>query len=442
MSMFNNSKPRSQTTEEAEQLLELNILMDRLCMCDIPNLPVPLNHHTIQWWVEHHAEEQIEHLENCLKMAMKQNDNKEQIRKRNLFLNPRTRGKWLDLHFKSSPPTMQSFAIDGAGRIFREPNEVKNIYLTDGTLFLRKKLEAPGPEEEAKRTFAEPPDIRKRPATSEAKETRPNSRTARPKWWNQMYDRSAKNIPNHTWSNLMTEPSIAEILTTINKIPADKAAGYDGVDINLIKLLTEKEDSPLIKILSCLFKVVFTEGATLPSWRRSVITLIPKRKEDGSWTDKVKDMRPISVLQEFGKIAAKILAERWGKVLLEHPQILNSAQRAFLKDGCVQQCVSTALNIFEDFQDRKDNKELYVVSYDQEKAYDSVQAFTIKASLERFNLPEKLIMYILSGLQNATSCFKTYFGLTDDFKIETSVRQGDPLSPLVYICVADALHAG
>src|SRR5690242_10970271 len=32
--------------------------------------------------------------------------------------------------------------------------------------------------------------------------------------------------------------------------------------------------------------------------------------------------------------------------------------------------------------------------------------------------------YLLSGLQRATSCFKSYFGLTDDFKIETSVRQG------------------
>ena len=57
-------------------------------------------------------------------------------------------------------------------------------------------------------------------------------------------------------------------------------------------------------------------------------------------------------------------------------------------------------------------------------------------------MPEKLITYILSGLENATSCFKTFFGLTDEFKIETSVKQGDPLSPLVYICVADALHAG
>ena len=35
-------------TDETEQLLELNILMDRLCMCDIPNLPVPLNQHTVE----------------------------------------------------------------------------------------------------------------------------------------------------------------------------------------------------------------------------------------------------------------------------------------------------------------------------------------------------------------------------------------------------------
>jgi hypothetical protein len=107
----------------------------------------------------------------------------------------------------------------------------------------------------------------------------------------------------------MSEPSMPEILTTIKKIPTDKAAGYDGVEINLIKMLTEEEDSPLTKILLHLFKVAFTEGATLPSWRKSVITMIPKRKEDGSWTDRVKDMRPISVLQEFSENFSRKMGE-------------------------------------------------------------------------------------------------------------------------------------
>ena len=48
----------------------------------------------------------------------------------------------------------------------------------------------------------------------------------------------------------------------------------------------------------------------------------------------------------------------------------------------------------------------------------------------------------MSNLENATSCFKTFYGPTDEFAVETSVRQGDPLSPLIYIFITDALHEG
>ena len=133
-----------------------------------------------------------------------------------------------------------------------------------------------------------------------------------------------------------------------------------------------------------------------------------------------------------------------GRIILENPQVMNNAQRAFLKDGSTSQCITTALNVLEDFQ-RKRKKtlsQLFLLAYDQVKAYDSVQAYTIRASLERFNLPESFISYALSNLENATSSFKTFFGPTDEFQVLTSVRQGDPLSPLIYICVTDALHEG
>src|SRR6202044_704095 len=92
------------------------------------------------------------------------------------------------------------------------------------------------------------------------------------------YNRKAKNIPSHTWQDLTKGPSPSEVLE-IKKIPHDKAAGYDGVEINLIKLLVEGDETPLTTILVSLFKTAFTVGATLPSWRKSVITMIPKRKE-------------------------------------------------------------------------------------------------------------------------------------------------------------------
>jgi hypothetical protein len=76
--------------------------------------------------------------------------------------------------------------------------------------------------------------------------------------------------------------------------------------------------------------------------------MIPKRKDDGSFTQLVSEMRPISVLQEFGKISSKLLAVRMGMIILQNPDIMNSSQRAFLKDGSTSQCVTTALNIFEE----------------------------------------------------------------------------------------------
>ena len=149
------------------------------------------------------------------------------------------------------------------------------------------------------------------------------------------------------------------------------------------------------------------------SWRKAIVSMIPKKKEDGSFTSLVTEMRPISVLQEFGKIASKILANRMGIILLKHPQVMNRAQRAFLRDGCTAQCINVALNVLEDFQEKKrkySKAQLFLLAYDQVKAYDSVQAYSIRASLERFNLPESFIEYVLSNLDAATSCFKPFMG--------------------------------
>jgi hypothetical protein len=239
-----------------------------------------------------------------------------------------------------------------------------------------------------------------------------------------------------------------EVLLTVQQSGSQKAAGWDGVNADLMHLLTEdsaQEPTPMLSVLVSLINVAFSSGATLQSWRKAIVSMIPKRKEDGSFSELISEMRPISVLQEFSKIASKVLANRMGEILLCHPQIMSRAQRAFLKDGSTSQCLNIALNILEDFQEKKkknSKSQLFMMAYDQVKAYDCVQAYTIKASLERFNLPGLFINYVLSNLEGATSCFKTFYGPTADIPVEASVRQGDPLSPLVYVCVTDALHCG
>ena len=131
--------------------------------------------------------------------------------------------------------------------------------------------------------------------------------------------------------------------------------------------------------------------------------------------------------------------------MLRYPEIMTPSQRAFLRDGSISQCLNITLNVLEDFKEKSKtnpNATLFLLAYDQEKAFDSVQEYTIRASLERFNLPDRFISFVLCNLRHATSCFKTFYGPTREFQVETSVRQGDPLSPLVYICITDVLHEG
>ena len=193
--------------------------------------------------------------------------------------------------------------------------------------------------------------------------------------------------------------------------------------------------SPLLRLLTSFINTAFADGKTLASWRKAIITMIPKKRDDGTLTTLVGEMRPISVLQEFGKLSSKILSNRLGEIILQHPSVMTEAQRAFLKDGSTSQCLNIALNVLEDFKEKQQKYpggKLFLLAYDQVKAYDTVQAYTIRASLERFNFPEAFISYVLSNLEGATSCFKTFYGPTEEFDVETSVRQGDPLSPLVY----------
>ncbi len=71
-----------------------------------------------------------------------------------------------------------------------------------------------------------------------------------------------------------------------------------------------------------------------------------------------------------------------------------------------------------------------------------VQEDSLRATLKLFRFPVRAIAYICSSLHDAQSVVITDGGLTGPFPIRSSVRQGDPLSPLLYILFMDALHRG
>jgi hypothetical protein len=102
------------------------------------------------------------------------------------------------------------------------------------------------------------------------------------------------------------------------------------------------------------------------------------------------------------------------------------------------------LDVLEDFWSAKAKKggNLFVMLYDQRKAYDSVQWYALRDALRRCALPEDFIEYVQNSLRGARARVRTAGGLTAPFDILTGVRQGDPLSALLYLFFIDPLLCG
>jgi hypothetical protein len=286
--------------------------------------------------------------------------------------------------------------------------------------------------------------------------------------WGTMYSPHAEvcsSQTGHEFADVLRAPSPAEIAASIAKCDGGKASGHDGLSIDLLRLASNIElietgrslaepartlpsaTSPTAPAstataLSRLSSWAFLLGVQTEHVTRGLIRMIPKGPATGQ--PDVSDMRPITLLSEIGKVPSRILASRVTSALNAKPELLHAAQRAFLSNGDVSQCIHTALDVFEDFNSikRKAGGVLHLISYDVQKAFDSVQEDSIRATLTRYRFPALAIDYICSSLVGAKSSVITAHGPTEPFQVLSSVRQGDPLAPLIYILFLDVLHRG
>ena len=127
---------------------------------DLPSFPHETSVQSLIKWSEESAEHEIERLQRHIKFDQTKQRNNEKEWKRDLFLDPKKRGQWIDLHFKSHRKGPPEFAIDGeTDEKTKDPKKVKEIYLKEGTIFLKKKLQPPGPEEEKEAKYEPTPSL-------------------------------------------------------------------------------------------------------------------------------------------------------------------------------------------------------------------------------------------------------------------------------------------
>ena len=116
---------------------------------------------------------------------------------------------------------------------------------------------------------------------------------------------------------------------------------------------------------------------------------------------------------------------------------MNTLQRGFVDvDGTLANAV--LLEYYMNAR-RKGRKTYNVVSLDISKVFDTVSHFSLIRALWRLDIEESMIKYIQTTFQSSTVMNVPRMGRTHKLSFNRGVRQGDPLSPLLFVAVMDEL---
>lgn len=228
-------------------------------------------------------------------------------------------------------------------------------------------------------------------------------------------------------SELELPVTTEEIDDIVKHMPSDKSPGPDGFN----GLFMKKFWSLIKPQFYCLCNKFFTGNLDLTSINTAYIALIPKVQAP----ERPSDFRPISLISMGLKIITKILANRMQKVIIS---LLHKNQYGFIKTRTIQDCLAWAFEYLH--LCHKSKKEIVIIKLDFEKAFDMVDYCTILSMLKHMGFGEVYLSWIKNILHTASTSIILNGVPGKSIKCRRGVRQGDPLSPLLFVATAELLQ--
>ncbi|KAL4271167.1 hypothetical protein GQ457_13G010790 [Hibiscus cannabinus] len=220
--------------------------------------------------------------------------------------------------------------------------------------------------------------------------------------------------------------SESEIWEVINNFDGNRAPGPDGFNLNFFKRYWSQLKNDILKFFSDFYH----HRNWVANINHSFLVLIPKKPNP----DSLDDFRPISLVNGVYKILAKVLGNRLRKVM---DCLISKTQFAFIPGHQILDCSLIANEVIDSVQ-RLGSMGM-ALKIDFKKAYDSVDWNFLLKIMEAMGFGERWRRWVLCCISTVSISVLVNGSPTERFNISRGLRQGCPLSPLLFNLVGESL---